>query len=287
MAHDAQGAGSRDAGVGSFGLQVLLVALAVLFAATVIVTWWFRDEAPQWEQAVRPLPLGLILATAALAGLSALVELAARRAAQPARAARLTSVAAVCLLLFLFAQFSNWSAMIGGRPPGERTSFYEFNFVLLTVLHALHVVGGIIFHVLAWLRARAAAPSAAATLRNNATYWHFLAGVWAVILANVWLARIPAPAESWLGPASVALLGLAGLAVVGDQALVIREFARRGRPGMAAASLMPPFALLAFWAHAGDWGQERRLARWSLSWLIFLCLLMLAAAIHADALFGG
>lgn len=104
MAQDAHGAGSRETGVGSFGLQVLLVALAVLFAATVIVTWWFRDQAAQWDDAVRPLPLGLWLTSLALVGVSAAVETAARAAARPAsfgsRAVTFLGLAGLCMLIF-------------------------------------------------------------------------------------------------------------------------------------------------------------------------------------------
>jgi len=288
MTPDQEGAGARDQGVGSFGLQLLLVALAVLFASTVIATWFFRDAAAQWGTAVPELPLGLFLTTAVLAALSFLVEAAARAAAaSPARAARLLTLGGACALAFLAGQVWNWQALVGGRPAGSRPSFYEFNFYLLTLLHALHVIGGIVFHVIAWMRARQAAPSAAAVLRHNAVYWHFLAVVWLVILANLWLTRIPDPSASWMGPVSLALLGAATLYCLGYQVLVMGEFFRRGRTALGLASVLPPFALLAFWAHAGEWGQQARLARWSLGWMVFLALMILAFAIHADGLLAG
>lgn len=288
MSAEQPGAGPRDPGVGSFGFQLLLVALAVLFAATVIATWFFRDAAAQWGTAVQALPLGLLITTGLLAILSPLVEAAARAAAaNPPRAARLLAAGGLCALLFLAGQAWNWSSLLGGRPAGARPSFYEFNFYLLTLLHALHVVGGIVFLVLAWGAARRAAPRAPAILRYNAGYWHFLAAVWLVILANLWLTRIADPAASWLGPASLILIAISGLYCLGYQALVIGEFWRRRRPVLALASLLPPFALLAFWAHAGEWNQQRRLGRWSLGWMIFLALLILGFAIHADALLGG
>ncbi len=286
MSPAREGAGARDPGVGSFGLQLLLVALAVLFASTVIATWFFRDAAAQWGTAVPKLPLGLFLTTAVLAVLSLLVEGAARvAAANPARAARLLAVGSVCALAFLAGQVWNWQALLGGRPADARPSFYEFNFYLLTLLHALHVIGGLVFHAIAWMRARQAAPGAAIVLRHNAVYWHFLAAVWLVILANLWLTRIADPADSWMGPTSLVLLGVSTLYCLGYQLLVMAEFFRRGKAALGLASLLPPFALLAFWAHAGEWGQQARLARWSLGWMVFLALMILAFAIHAESLF--
>jgi cytochrome c oxidase subunit 3 len=287
MSRSAQEADPRDPGLGFFGLQILLVTLAVLFASTVIVTWFFRDVAAQWGTAVTRLPAGLWLTSAVLVVLSVLIEAAARAAARPARATRLLAAGAVCAVLFLAGQAWNWTALIAQQPAGARPSFYQFNFYLLTLLHALHVVGGIVFHAIAWLRARAAAPGAPATLRANAIYWHFLACVWAVILTNLWLTRIANPADSWLGPASLALLGLMALICLGYQAWVVAAFFRRGRIVLALGSLLPPFAVLAFWAHAGEWGEQRTLARWTLALMLFLCFLILAVAIHSERLFGA
>lgn len=281
------GAGSRDAGVGAFGLQLLLVALAVLFAATLIATWFFRDAAAQWGTAVPSLPLGLFLTSGVLVILSWLVESAARAAAKPARAASLLALGGLCALIFLAGQAWNWMALLGSQPQGGRPSFYEFNFYLLTLLHALHVVGGLVFLAFAWNSARLASRTAPAILRHNAVYWHFLAIVWLVILANLWLTRIEDPASSWLGPASLVLLALSTLYCLGYQALVIAEFFRRGRLALGLASILPPFALLAFWAHAGEWGQQARLARWTLGWMVFLALLILAFAIHSRTLLGA
>ncbi len=282
----AHGAGPRETGVGSFGLQILLVALAVLFASTVIATWYFRDQAAQWGSAVPSLPAGLLITTALLGVLSALVETAARAADRPKRAAGLLAAAGACALLFLVGQGWNWIALAKGRPVSQRPSFYEFNFYLLTLLHAAHVVGGVVFHWIAWSRARARAPGAATAMRQNAIYWHFLAFVWGVILVNLWLTRIQDPAASWLGPTSLILLGATAAACLGYQLLVMAEFVRRGKGGLALASLVPLFALLAFWAYAGEWGRQKRLVRWTLSWLLLLCFLMLATAIHSRQIFG-
>jgi len=281
------GAGSPATGVGSFGLLLFLVALSVLFAATVVATWFFRDQATNWAENVPALPLGVWLTTALLAFLSFFAERAARIAsASGGKAARNALLAAsVCSLLFLAGQTWNWSVLLGGRPRGARISFYEFNFYLLTLLHALHVIGGIVWMGIALQRASTGAPSAAGTARSNALYWHFLAGVWAVILLDLFLTRIDQPAQTALGPASLGLAGLSVAACLGYQLVAIRDFLNHGKRGMAFWSVIPPFALLAYWAHAGDWGRERTLARWTLASMIALALILVAVAVHADVLF--
>jgi cytochrome c oxidase subunit 3 len=282
------GAGFPATGVGSFGLMLFLVALAVLFAATVVATWYFRDQAATWADTVPALPPGVWATTALLALLSVFAERGARAAARSGgRAARGALIAAaVCAVLFLVGQAWNWSVLLGGRPRGARVSFYEFNFYLLTLLHALHVVGGLVWMGIAVQRAAAAAPSAAATARSNATYWHFLAGVWAVLLLDLFLSRVEDPAATPLGPASLGLFGLAVAACVGYQLVAIRDFVAHGKRGLAFWAILPPFAFLAYWAHAGDWGRERTLARWTLAGMIALALMLVAIAVHADALFA-
>lgn len=284
-----EGAGSPGGGAGSFGLILFLVALSVLFAATLVSTWWFGHESSGWSRAAPPLPPGVWLTTAVLGLLSFSAERGARvAAAAGGRAARgAVLAAAACSLVFLAGQAWNWSVLLGGRPRGERVSFYEFNFYLLTLLHAVHVLGGVVWSGVALARCSAGAASAPAAARAHAIYWHFLGAVWLLILANLALIRTEDPASTWLGPASLILAGLAAAACLGYQCLAIREFAARGRPGMAFWSVLPPFAFLAFWAHAGDWGRERTLARWALACMLALALLLVAAAVHADALFPG
>lgn len=286
-ATDRKGADSPLVGVGSFGLMLFQVALSVLFASTVVATWYFRDQAAAWSDSRPSLPVGLWVATAMLGFLSYFAEQGARRSARGhgASAHRAILAAGACALIFLAAQTWNWSELLAHRPRGEHISFYEFNFYLLTLLHAFHVLGGMVYLVLALLQAKSAAPRAAGMARLNAAYWHFLAGVWVVILLNLLLTRVEDPASTALGPTSLGLLGLAVAACLAYQWVAIRDFRAHGKPGLAAWSILPPFAFLAYWAHAGDWGRERTLARWTLASLITLALALVAVAVHSDALF--
>ena len=281
------GAGAPATGVGSFGLTLFLVALAVLFAATLVSTWFFRGGLGLSSESLPAVPPGVWATTAILVLLSWFAESGARAAcAAGGRAARTALLGAgLCSLFFLAGQVWNWSFLIGIRAEGTRVSFYEFNFYLLTMLHALHVLGGMVWMGIAIHRAAADAPSAAATARSNAHYWHFLAGAWAVVLLDLYLTRIEHPSETWLGPASLFLAGLAAAACIAYQAVAIRDLRAHGRSGLAAWSLLPPFAFLAFWAHAGDWGRERTLARWALVRMVALALVLVAVAVHADVLF--
>ena len=99
-----------------------------------------------------------------------------------------------------------------------------------------------------------------------------------VLLLDLFLTRVEDPAATPLGPASLGLFGLALAACLGYQLVAIRDFAARGKPGMAFWSILPPFAFLAYWAHAGDWGRERTLARWTLAGMIALALMLVTGA---------
>ena len=64
-----------------------------------------------------------------------------------------------------------------------RLNQYSANFYLLTILHVLHVLGGILYlSVALWraLRGRLTIDSHE-ILANALLYWHFVGGIWYVL----------------------------------------------------------------------------------------------------------
>jgi cytochrome c oxidase subunit 3 len=55
-------------------------------------------------------------------------------------------------------------------------------FYVLTVLHALHVIGGLIGLAYTIRRAASATVWRVATIEATAVYWHFLAALWVYLL---------------------------------------------------------------------------------------------------------
>ncbi|RMG45022.1 MAG: heme-copper oxidase subunit III [Acidobacteria bacterium] len=178
----------RPPGVGRLGLTLFLASLTMLFGAGLagyLVTLLAAREWP--PPGAPPLPRGLWLSSALALAVSGAVQRALQRirAGDAGGLARWLRLALLCAFAFLASQAWNWTALAGrGGPAGVR-NLYGFSFYFLTVLHALHVLGGLI--PLGVTTARAAArryaPGAHEGVSLCAAYWHFLAAVWLVIFA--------------------------------------------------------------------------------------------------------
>lgn len=169
------------------GTLVLLASLTMLFAGTIIAYLVTRWSAPIWRSATLPhLPLGLLASTLILAVLAA----SQHRALQHVRKNRLleTSQALaasfVLALGFVVAQAWNWRSMAGAATSEAERSLYVFTFYLLTGVHALHVLGGLVplGVVLARARRREYSSSRHEGIELCVLYWDFLAAVWLVLL---------------------------------------------------------------------------------------------------------
>ena len=189
------------------GIALLVLALSVLFAASLIGYLIFRSEftAP----IAVPLPPGLWLSTLILLVSSGTMHAAWRsvRADQPRR---LRGALRATLLLgtaFLLVQSVNWLVVYGAlhhvdqaltavaptlspmgglraadAPLVEQRVLLAM-FYVFTILHAIHVVGGLI--PLAVVNVRAAqgvySPNYYPGVRYCLIYWHFLDLVWLLI----------------------------------------------------------------------------------------------------------
>ena len=168
------------------GLYVFLASLAALFLATLAAVLITRLEARNWpSERLVPLRPTLFAATALLALTSAALEYA-RRGLKANRERALQSglwVALGCALLFLSLQTRNfvraWNAI------DAFDNLYAFSFSLITGVHALHVIGGLV--PLCWVMVRASRREYSSSRSQGvlfcAQYWHFLGLVWLVILA--------------------------------------------------------------------------------------------------------
>ncbi|MBS1240917.1 MAG: cytochrome oxidase [Gemmatimonadetes bacterium] len=164
-------------------MRLLLLSLGILFAAALVGYLIIRLRAGQWPPPGSPeLPGGLWVSTAILVVLSAVLVMAVgrARAGRASETARLLAAATALGAAFLVAQAANW-LRLGGS--GERTMLV-FGFWLLTVLHALHVLGGLI--PLAITTARAARGrylNDPEPVELVSSYWHFLGVTWLAIFA--------------------------------------------------------------------------------------------------------
>lgn len=185
---------------GRFGMVLFLVSLAVLFAASMIGYVMIRLYADTWPDDLPGLPRTLWLSTLVLAVSSYTMQAAlnAIRQNQRIRLTRMMLATTVLGGFFLLLQSICWAAWFAeleelwpastagdveaGVQRWALTSFY-----VLTGLHALHVIGGLVPMIVVTARAHRGRYS---TERHNGVhycmmYWHFLGMVWVILFLTL------------------------------------------------------------------------------------------------------
>jgi cytochrome c oxidase subunit 3 len=171
-----------------WGMRLFLVSLAVLFAASLVAHFATKRDV---HTALRPTA-AILLATGVLIISSATIHLAvaaARRGDRPScRKALLVTL--ILGTSFLLLQAANWSDLLS-RGVTAQDSLNALSFYCLTLLHALHVIGGVAG--LAWVTYRsmrgAYTPANYLGVRACALYWHFLDVVWLVLFTALFIVR--------------------------------------------------------------------------------------------------
>lgn len=188
----------------TLGMIIFLISLGVLFAATMVVYLLIRlllgQEQPPLGY-LRPALTNwkLFLSTAVVLGASATIHLALRAIRRERRGSFLQWLVATDVLAVVFVAVQI-PAMLGllalhggtdpaaGEPLANPDRFYGIT-VFMILLHALHVVGGIIY--LALVTAKAARGGydheSHRGVAHAALYWHFLDVVWLVMFGTLLL----------------------------------------------------------------------------------------------------
>jgi cytochrome c oxidase subunit 3 len=178
--------GESTPGAGELGLQLFLVSLSVLFGAAVVAYLVVRNRALVWPPPGVPgLPSGIWVSTGLLLVCSVTVQLAlhAMRRGNPQRSLRFLALTLGVALLFIGSQILNWIELYG-TDSAFHAHLFAFSFLMLTGLHALHVLGGLGqlgFVICKGVRGKYSWASHNG-VRYAATYWHFMTGVWFVLL---------------------------------------------------------------------------------------------------------
>jgi cytochrome c oxidase subunit 3 len=192
--HPQQAAGSlRKVSARQLGVLVLLASISVLFIATIIAFWYTRLTAQQFRAPGLPdMPRGLLWSTCLIALTSLAIWQAQRAVRQNLLDAlpRWLWAAGVLGAAFLLTQAANWFAM---RPSRDAPSLYVATFFILTGVHAAHVLGGFIplGFVIHHAQRRDYSSSQHEGLSLFAQYWHYLGGVWLVLVAMLYFGNAP------------------------------------------------------------------------------------------------
>ena len=170
------------------GLWAFIVVASTLFALFITASA-MRMDSGDWS--TLELPRQLWLSSALLAASSVLLQRSGVAAHHTRwdRARALLAYGGVCGAAFVATQGWAWQALLAANVTLAANPAASF-FYLLTALHGLHVLGGLIA-LGATLRAAARPDDAlrvATLVVLCARYWHFLLAVWAVLFATLgWL----------------------------------------------------------------------------------------------------
>lgn len=172
--------------VGKIGMSWFLASLGMIFAASVVGLLWVRAAAEVWPPPGAPgLPRGLWLSTTLIVVSTLTMEWARRARFRPGHPG-LTGGLTLTLVLgvaFLLAQTRGWFVLAAADFTAT-TNLYAFTYYLLTVLHAVHVLGGLIPLTVVTLRSlRRDETWPGHGVVYTAMYWHFLTAVWLVLFA--------------------------------------------------------------------------------------------------------
>jgi len=184
---------ARSEAAGKLGMILFLVALGMLFSASMVGYLVVRLRAPNWPPAGSPrLPGGLWISTLILL-LSSLTMHRAGRSARGGERERLRGWLLVtgCLgAAFLASQILNWLHLIRVQNLPASANLYAFTFYMLSGLHGAHVLGGLIPLGIVTSRAHRGRYTAGAHagVRYLAMYWHFLDCVWLVMFTVLMIA---------------------------------------------------------------------------------------------------
>lgn len=190
---------------GRFGMTLFLISLAVLFVATALGLVIVRVQLTQrghWPADLPALPWTMALGTLVLVASSVSMQRALNLAragstgpgAAPAfrRAMAMTTALGVGFLVIQCVGWLTWLSVVRERwSASDEFRLALTAFYVLTGLHGLHVVGGLV-GLLRTLRGDGDPMSDADERRDRAQYcamyWHFLGVVWLALygLLLIW-----------------------------------------------------------------------------------------------------
>ncbi len=174
------------ASFGRMGMWLLLAALAMLFGAVIVGYLVIRSRAPEWPPPGTPaLPFGLWISTALLVLQSVLLVTSERsiRIGPSGGGGRMLAAALLVGIAFLGVQVSNWMRLAADNVlPDE--SLIIWGFYVLSFLHAVHVLAGIVPMILITIRSLRGRSTATEPEEVHLVgmYSHFLLVTWLVIL---------------------------------------------------------------------------------------------------------
>ncbi len=163
----------------------LVVAAVAMFFVGLSAALLARMGAGGWSRV--PPPLALWGSSAAIVLSSVALEMARRflRQGEDTRFHRSLAWAGALGLSFLAGQLAAWQSL-ASRGVVLATSPASSYFYLLSGAHLAHVLGGLGWWLVLWVRVRRRGLHPVA-VEGYRVYWHFLAGLWLYLFAVLFL----------------------------------------------------------------------------------------------------
>jgi len=176
---------------GKIGLWLLLAAIVIMFAGFTSA-YIVRSGAEDWRPIAMPALLWFNSAVLMLSSLTMHLSLMSvrRRWGQDGRLMLWLSITILLGLVFLGGQLAAWG-QLAKQGVYLRSNPASSFFYLLTAMHGIHLVGGLIFlsYVLAHASRHRYTPKQHLPVELCATYWHFLDGLWLYLFLFLFVVR--------------------------------------------------------------------------------------------------
>jgi cytochrome c oxidase subunit 3 len=168
-------------------MRLFLASLAVFFVGAAVLFCVLRVTSNRWPPPGSvQLPVGVWVSTALLLLCSASVEWASHSVRREnLRAMRVALLLTTALGVgFLLSQCQNWVALHSAGLSATANTFVGL-FYVLSALHLVHVLGGLVPLAIVTVRCLAAVSPRRHSLgvRLCGLYWHFLDAAWLLLLA--------------------------------------------------------------------------------------------------------
>jgi len=172
-----------------WGMVMLVTTEAMIFVGLISAYFFVRASAPHWPlggieppDLLRPAIFSVLLIGSSVPVV--LAEHAVQRD-QRGRAQLLLALAWLMAAAFLANHIKD-QIDLGF---GVRDNVYASLFVMITNLHALHVVGALVMSAVVQVKVATGRITSRhhMTLRVVGIYWHFVDGVWVVVFASLFL----------------------------------------------------------------------------------------------------
>lgn len=184
-AHDPVRTRDESRPQSAIGMWLFLAALTMLFASSMLGYAFIRTR-PQHAGSAIHLPVALWLSTVLVLGVSAALAAAQSYFRQQRRhACRQALIVALALAAgFVTVQTPALVSLLLAHRTAMPTGVHIYGLIFfLILLHALHVIGGIVglTRLTLWSQAGHFELSNPLPIRNAVLYWHFLDLVWLVM----------------------------------------------------------------------------------------------------------